>query len=71
MLAAVRRAQLPSGKPYAWIAGESAEVRALRRHLVDERGFAREAVMFTGYWRRGAGEDDLLAERFGNSSDQG
>ncbi len=70
-LAALRRAELPSGTPYAWIAGESAEVRALRRHLVNERGFARDTVVFTGYWRRGAGEDDLLAEHFRNSSDQG
>jgi NADPH-dependent ferric siderophore reductase len=70
-LAALRRAQLPSGTPYVWLAGESAEVRVLRRHLVNERGFARDAVVFTGYWRRGAGEDDLLAEHFDNSSDQG
>ena len=71
-LTAVREAQLPSGKPYAWIAGESSEVQALRLHLVRERGFERDAVVFTGYWRRGAGEDDLIVERFGSGSqDQG
>ncbi|HJP73248.1 MAG TPA: siderophore-interacting protein [Pseudonocardiaceae bacterium] len=69
--AAVRAAELPSGSPYAWIAGEASEVRSLRRHLVNERGFDRGAVVFTGYWRRGAGEDDLLAEYVSNSSDQG
>ena len=62
LLAAVRSAQLPDGTPYAWIAGEAGSVRALRRHLVGERGFDRTAVKFTGYWRRGATEEDLLAE---------
>ncbi len=62
LLAAVRDAELPDGAPYAWIAGEAGSVRALRRHLVGERGFDRGAVKFTGYWRRGATEEDLLAE---------
>ena len=47
--------------PYAWLAGESATTRALRRHLVQDRGYPREAVSFTGYWRRGTTEDELLA----------
>ncbi|MFI8998164.1 siderophore-interacting protein [Streptomyces sp. NPDC053542] len=58
----VRAAELPEGTPYAWIAGESGTVKALRRHLVKERGFDRRAVKFTGYWRRGASEEQLLAE---------
>ncbi|GAA1504263.1 siderophore-interacting protein [Streptomyces synnematoformans] len=58
---AVRGAELPGGTPYAWVAGESATVRAVRRHLVRERGFDRRAVTFTGYWRRGTTEDQLLA----------
>ncbi|GAA4624272.1 siderophore-interacting protein [Actinoallomurus vinaceus] len=62
VLDAVRSAALPAGTPYAWIAGEAGGVRALRRHLVGERGLDRRAVVFTGYWRRGATEEDLLAE---------
>ncbi|CNF93170.1 siderophore-interacting protein [Mycobacterium tuberculosis] len=58
---AVRDAKIPDGA-YAWIAGESAVVKSLRRHLVKERGLDRRAVAFTGYWRRGATEEDLLAE---------
>ncbi|WP_433468307.1 siderophore-interacting protein [Spirillospora sp. CA-128828] len=58
---AVRAATVPDGA-YAWIAGESAVVKALRRHLVNERGLDRRAVTFTGYWRRGATEEDLLSE---------
>ena len=57
----VRAADLPS-LDYAWIAGESGGVKALRRHLVDERGLHRSRVRFTGYWRRGASEETLLAE---------
>ncbi|MCO6010434.1 siderophore-interacting protein [Actinoallomurus purpureus] len=62
ILDAVRAAALPAGTPYAWIAGEAGGVRALRRHLVGERGLDRRAVVFTGYWRRGATEEDLIAE---------
>jgi len=62
VLEAVRAADLPGGTPYAWVAGESGVIRAIRRHLVGERGIDRHRVMFTGYWRRGATEDDLVAE---------
>jgi NADPH-dependent ferric siderophore reductase len=68
VVAAVRAAELPAGAPYAWIAGEAGAVRALRRHLVGERGFDRRAVKFTGYWRVGASEEDLLAEAIAQGS---
>jgi len=58
----IAAARLPGGRPYAWVAGEAATVRDLRRHLVRGRGFERRASTFTGYWRRGATEEDLLAE---------
>lgn len=59
--AAIRAADLPTGAPYAWIAGESATVKAVRRHLVTDRGFDRTRIKFTGYWRKGATEDQLLS----------
>ncbi|MFB7665025.1 siderophore-interacting protein [Kitasatospora sp. NPDC056138] len=62
LLEAVRAAELPAGSPYAWIAGESGTVKALRRHLVGERAFDRRIVNFSGYWRKGASEEDLRAE---------
>ncbi|RNI23876.1 siderophore-interacting protein [Flexivirga caeni] len=37
----------------AWIAGESAQVRALRRLLVNDFEIPRAAVCFMGYWRIG------------------
>ncbi|MBN3929890.1 siderophore-interacting protein [Streptomyces verrucosisporus] len=62
---AVRGAALPGetwGGAYAWLAGEAAAVRALRRHLVSERGLERGRVAFSGYWRLGASEEDLRTE---------
>ena len=41
---------------YAWIAGEAAVVRGLRRYLVTEAGIDRKQVAFMGYWRRGRAE---------------
>ena len=41
------------GDLYAWIAGESAVVTGLRRHLVRDLGMHRRRVAFMGYWRRG------------------
>ncbi|GIT81621.1 hypothetical protein LLS1_32900 [Leifsonia sp. LS1] len=42
---------------YAWIAGESAAVKALRRLLVRGHGIDRHRVAFMGYWRRGRAEN--------------
>jgi NADPH-dependent ferric siderophore reductase len=38
---------------YAWTAGESWMVKALRRSLVTELGLDRKQVAFMGYWRIG------------------
>ncbi|GAA5118009.1 siderophore-interacting protein [Pseudonocardia adelaidensis] len=59
---AVRAAELPEGPAFAWLAGEASVVRALRRHLVAERGIARRAVSFTGYWRLHRTQDDAPSE---------
>nr|WP_223184063.1 siderophore-interacting protein [Streptomyces sp. CBMA291] len=55
---ALRADALPDGHPYAWLAGEASAVRALRRHLVAERGVDRRAVHFSGYWRHRLSQDD-------------
>ncbi|MFJ5120479.1 MULTISPECIES: siderophore-interacting protein [unclassified Kitasatospora] len=62
LTAAVRAADLPGGTPFAWLAGEAAAVRALRRHLVEERGLARPSVEFAGYWRHRLTQDDAPTE---------
>ncbi|MGO4384087.1 siderophore-interacting protein [Specibacter sp. RAF43] len=38
---------------YAWLAGEAATIRDLRRYLVRDVGMDRGAVAFMGYWRDG------------------
>ncbi|MFD7135222.1 siderophore-interacting protein [Streptomyces sp. NPDC059894] len=52
-LDAVRRASLPSGRFYTWVAGESRLATTLRRHLVNDRGVPRRDISFFGYWRLG------------------
>ncbi|MDN3310564.1 siderophore-interacting protein [Microbacterium oryzae] len=49
-------AALRSAPLYAWLAGESAGIKSLRRHLVSEHGVDRRAVAFMGYWRLGRAE---------------
>jgi NADPH-dependent ferric siderophore reductase len=44
------------GEFYAWIAGEAATVKGLRRMLVSQRGVDRKRVAFMGYWRLGQSE---------------
>ncbi|MEV0903120.1 siderophore-interacting protein [Actinoplanes sp. NPDC049802] len=41
---------------YAWLAGEAAVIKTLRRYLVSECGVDRRAVAFMGYWRLGRPE---------------
>ncbi len=48
---AVRAAVFPDGRGQAWLSGESACVRDLRRHLIEDRGLDRRFVYATGYWR--------------------
>jgi NADPH-dependent ferric siderophore reductase len=57
LLDAVRGAELPAGRLSAWVAGEAAVVRAVRRHLVCERDFSAADIQFSGYWRIGAAID--------------
>jgi NADPH-dependent ferric siderophore reductase len=58
LLEAVRGAKLGDGSVAAWLAGEAGMVRAVRRHLVGERGLAKGDIEFTGYWRRRLTQDD-------------
>ena len=53
LIDAVRNCAWWGGEPFAWLAGEQAAVRDLRRHLVEDRGMSKQDIEFSGYWRRG------------------
>ncbi len=44
----------PEGDGYFWMAGESAQMRAIRKHLMRERKLPSAAYDVMGYWRAGA-----------------
>ncbi|HCB03067.1 MAG TPA: siderophore-interacting protein [Nocardioides sp.] len=45
----------PPGEGYFWMAGESAQMRAIRKHLMRERGLPAAAYDVMGYWRASTG----------------
>lgn len=58
---AVAGLDLPVGNAFAWMAGEAAMVRTLRRTLV-AKGLPKRAINFTGYWRTRLTQDDAPTE---------
>jgi NADPH-dependent ferric siderophore reductase len=52
LLAAVQATELPSGTADVFVHGEAGEVRAVRRHLVVDRGIPKEGASISPYWRR-------------------
>ena len=63
LAAAVRALKFPPGRVGAFVHGEAGFVRDVRRHLVNERGLAREDLSVSGYWRRGRDEDGWRADK--------
>jgi len=53
---AMADAHLPMGDAYAYIAGEVSMSRAVRAHLVEQRGFNPEWIKAAGYWRLGVAD---------------
>lgn len=49
---------LPPQPGYAWIASESAQMRAARALLTAEHGFTRHTLHGAGYWKRGVANHD-------------
>jgi NADPH-dependent ferric siderophore reductase len=55
LLQAVRDTYLPEdGEGYVWAAGEAATMRAVRYHLVNERGIDKSRIRAASYWKHGA-----------------
>jgi len=44
----------PDGPGYFWMAGESADMRAIRKHLMRDRTLAASSYDVMGYWRHAA-----------------
>ena len=51
LAAAVEAIEWPEGEGYFWMAGESAQMRAIRKHLMRERQLPSHAYDVMGYWR--------------------
>jgi NADPH-dependent ferric siderophore reductase len=52
--AVVESIDWPAGEGYFWMAGESSQMRAIRKHLMRERRLPSAAYDVMGYWRGGA-----------------
>ncbi len=52
LLEAIKGFTFPSGKYDAFIHGEAAEVREIRKHLIRDRGVDKSASSISPYWRR-------------------
>jgi NADPH-dependent ferric siderophore reductase len=48
----IRKLEFPSGNGFAWAAGETGSIAAVRRHLLREREIPSNWMRMTGYWKR-------------------
>ncbi len=49
---AVRALDFSAGRPFGFVHGEADEIRAVRHHLLHERGLTRRDLSCSPYWRR-------------------
>ena len=49
---AVSDLEFPAGRVHAFVHGEAQEIRAIRRHLLTDRGLDRRDMSCSPYWRR-------------------
>jgi NADPH-dependent ferric siderophore reductase len=63
LLEALRRLELPAGTPHAFVHGEAAAVRAVRRHLVAELGFPAGSMSASGYWKRSRSDEEWRQDK--------
>jgi NADPH-dependent ferric siderophore reductase len=53
LLSSLSSLALPQGDIHAWVAAEGGVAKALREHLLADRGLNRAWVKAAGYWRQG------------------
>jgi NADPH-dependent ferric siderophore reductase len=63
LVEAVRALEFPEGRVHAFVHGEAAFVKELRKLLRVERAIAREDLSISGYWRLGHNEDGWQASK--------
>ena len=63
LLEAVSALEFPAGPVHAFVHGEASSVRAVRRHLLVEREFPREALSVSGYWKRTRTDEEWRADK--------
>ncbi|WP_433654683.1 siderophore-interacting protein [Nocardia sp. CA-128927] len=59
---AVRELAPPTGRLFAWAAGEANSLKPIRRYLVDELKLTKDQMKIDGYWRLGTVNLDHHAE---------
>ena len=62
LIASLRSLQFEPRRCFAWAATETQEVRAIRRYLMQERGFDKSWIKAAGYWQRGATGSHTVVE---------
>ncbi|WP_426245071.1 siderophore-interacting protein [Nocardioides sp. LHG3406-4] len=58
LVSALRTAAFPEGRVQAFVHGEAAEIREIRKHLLVDRGLARADMSCSPYWRREMTDED-------------
>jgi NADPH-dependent ferric siderophore reductase len=53
----------PNGPVSAFVHGEASTVRAVRRHLLADRGISRDAISVSGYWKRTRTDEEWRADK--------
>lgn len=63
LVRAVREFDFPARTVQAFVHGEAGFVRQLRQYLLTERGVRKHLLSISGYWRRGATDEEWRAEK--------
>jgi NADPH-dependent ferric siderophore reductase len=59
----VEARHFPDGPVSAFVHGEASTVRAVRRHLLVDRGVPREAMSVSGYWKLTRTDEEWRADK--------
>ena len=63
LVEALRAERWPEGRVHAFVHGEAASVRLLRRFLIAERGVPVEQLSISGYWKRSRSDEEWREDK--------